>query len=159
MVLLYKEYHAPWILDKSPHTGKPKTQTRRLWEKCRVRIGSVHQARTRLFDKTSTFCLQRILNTWPETLREMSEEDAVAEGYPDKKSFLVALFEINRIKTPDLDREIWAVEYEVVKKKCKYCGRKGPSKTLVKGVGFFCNEGCYDRYIEQENIRKGRASR
>ena len=114
MPILFKPEHVPLIL-----SGK-KTQTRRLWKKPRVKVGGVYQARTELFGKP--FALIRVVRLEQRLLGDMTEEDAHAEGYPNRPEFFDAFFKINRIEhdvfsgvTLIWEIKVWVVEFEVVK--------------------------------------------
>jgi hypothetical protein len=106
MVILFKPYHTAKIL-----TGT-KTQTRRLWGRCHVKVGGIYQARTRLFDKSSTFARLKVLAIWPERLFDISEADAREEGYDDRDEFLDAFGDIND-DCPEPNPVVWAVKFEV----------------------------------------------
>lgn len=102
-MLLFKPRHRPLILDGT------KTQTRRKWEKCRVRVGSIHQARTTLFGEP--FARLKILKVrQPEPVSAISDSDARAEGYPDAAAFL----DVWRWEFGCEDDRVWVVEFEVV---------------------------------------------
>lgn len=107
MILFQKEHIKP-ILE-----GK-KTQTRRLWKKPRVKVGSIHKAKVRLFDK-KCFAKLRILDIWRHNLWFMSLKEVRAEGYDSREEFYDAFCKINKIER-DIEKGIivWAVEFEVV---------------------------------------------
>lgn len=109
-MLLFKPEHVPMILAQPPL----KWQTRRIWKKVRVKVGSVHQARTRMLDKASTFAYLDIKRVWQERLRDISEDDARAEGYPDRGSYLLAFMRINRLSIIPEALRVWCVEFECV---------------------------------------------
>ena len=52
-----------------------KTQTRRTWEKARVKPGSVHLAKTEMISK-QFFARLKILAVYQERLGDMTEQDA-----------------------------------------------------------------------------------
>ena len=110
-MLLFKQEHVAMIL-----SGQ-KRQTRRLWPHgCRVKVGSIHQARTRMLDKSSTFAMLRIMQVWQEKLRNISMEDSLAEGYSTTIAYLEAFRRINKVSTETvLNTVVWAVEFEVEK--------------------------------------------
>ena len=105
-MILFKPAHVPMILDGT------KTQTRRLWEKARVRVGAIHQARTQLFNG-DPFARLRITALRREPLSEVTEKDVKREGYPDRASYFAAFHRINRTD-PDTDPKVWVVDFEVV---------------------------------------------
>jgi len=56
-----------------------KTQTRRTWEKARVKPGSIHLAKTKMISK-QFFARLRVLEVYQERLGDMTEQDAWEEG-------------------------------------------------------------------------------
>ena len=88
-MILFKIEHVPMIL-----SGE-KTQTRRIWKRCRAKVGGLHWAQTRLFDPASRFARLEILGVSTEPLGFISEEDAFAEGYASPLGFLEAFERIN----------------------------------------------------------------
>jgi hypothetical protein len=137
-MLLFKAEHVPMILD-----GR-KTQTRRAWKRCRVRVGSVHKcysggmpfsscpeccgagwepadvgiAPCCVCDgtgKLQPFASIRIKRVWLERLTEIPEADAITEGYPTVAKFHEAFIRINGLKEGHIfEGPVWAVEFEVV---------------------------------------------
>ena len=110
-MLLFKPEHRPLIL-----SGQ-KTQTRRLWPHgCRVRVGAEHQAQTGMFSK-DCFAILHIERVWRENLWDISDADAVAEGYIDRPDYLEAFIRINRMTTQTgeypSDLPVWAVAFHV----------------------------------------------
>ena len=109
-MILFREEHVFAIL-----TGA-KTQTRRIWAKPRARVGSLHLAKTKMLS-TDYFARLHILAVYPEELGQISEDDAIAEGYRDRESYLAAFFRINRIQERDraawLLRPVYVVKFEV----------------------------------------------
>lgn len=106
-MLLFKPEHVPMILEGS------KTQTRRLWPHgCRVKVGNIYQARTKMLDPKSTFALLRVKRVWQEPLEGISFDDAWAEGYASKTIYLDTFHAINKTKF-GFNPTIWAVEFEV----------------------------------------------
>lgn len=72
-MILFKPYHIFPIL-----IGL-KTETRRTWEKPRVKIGSIQKAKTRMISK-AYFARLRILAVYQQRLGDMTEQDAYEEG-------------------------------------------------------------------------------
>ncbi len=105
MVMLFKPYHVPLILERR------KTHTRRIWKKCRVKPGHFYQARTKLFDKSSTFAKIEVIRVWRERLLDISEEDAFKEGYNSRAEFLEAFKRINGGKEIPEDLVVYAIEF------------------------------------------------
>ncbi len=56
-----------------------KIQTRRTWEKARIKPGSVHLAKTEMISK-QFFARLRVLEVYQERLGDMTEQDAWEEG-------------------------------------------------------------------------------
>jgi len=46
---------------------------------------------------------------------DISEKDAIAEGYKSREDFLGAFRQINKLKEVPEDMEVWVVEFELVK--------------------------------------------
>ena len=90
-----------------------KTQTRRIGRR-RWRVGAIHQAATRLFDRDAVFAELLILRVWRHSILNTSPEEAAAEGYGSREEFLEAFFDINPTTYPGQDRRVWAVEFKVV---------------------------------------------
>lgn len=86
-MLLFKPEHVMPILDGV------KTETRRVWKKARVRVGSVQQAKTELFG--APFALLKILDVHREAFQCLTEEDARAEGGYTREGFIRKFFQIN----------------------------------------------------------------
>lgn len=102
-MILLKQEHVKVIL-----SGR-KTQTRRRG-KCRWRIGSIHLAKTN-FKKDSVFAALKILSVRQERLGNISEADAVAEGYSSIKEYLDVFRQIYDLFDPD--EIVWIIDFEV----------------------------------------------
>src|SRR3990167_5399118 len=74
LMLLFRDRHVAPIL------AGTKTQTRRLWDKWRANVGSLHWASTHLYRKEARFARLAIVDRWEERLDEISAADAKAEG-------------------------------------------------------------------------------
>jgi len=88
-----------------------KTQTRRVWDRPRVRIGGVYQCRTELFGKP--FAHIKVLAVDQVRLGDITEEDARAEGAESVEDFIEAWLNIHRVWNPNW--MVWRVKFEVVK--------------------------------------------
>ena len=107
-MLLFKPEHVPLILDGT------KTQTRRFWKRCRVKVGSVHQARTNMpwQDPSGHFANIVIHDWYQQALAHMSLWEVEAEGYRTKREYFAALAQINRREVTGWE-EVWVVDFEV----------------------------------------------
>jgi hypothetical protein len=105
-MILFKSEHIAPILD-----GR-KTQTRRLGKR-RWNIGAVHQCRTRMLDASSTFARVEIVELHCGPLRDISHDDAVAEGYTGIGTYLTAFYAINKMAT-DANPLVWVVTFALV---------------------------------------------
>jgi hypothetical protein len=104
MILFRKEHVAPIL-------AGTKTQTRRLGRK-RWNVGAIHQCQTRMLDNASVFAHVRILEVHGDWLRNISHDDAVAEGYTGIGTYLYAFSEINKMAT-DANPAVWVVRFEL----------------------------------------------
>jgi hypothetical protein len=100
-----------WIIDKSPHTGERKTQTRR------PAIG----AKVPRYEVGKTYAVQpgrgkkavgriRIKRRWLEITDVISHQQAMAEGFRNRREFLESYERIN-----GTNPLCWAYEFELVK--------------------------------------------
>lgn len=108
-MLLFKPEHVAPIL-----SGQ-KTETRRIWKSARVTPGSIQLAKTKMLSK-EFFARLRIQRVWQETLGEITDEGARAEGYPDRNAYLKKFAEINQVKIEDwLTKQVYCVQFTVEK--------------------------------------------
>lgn len=103
-MILFKPEHVAPILE-----GR-KTQTRRMWKRCRVKVGGVHQCLTRLFG--APFAIVRILAVRQEGLEAISDEDVRREGYETRGAYLLTFARINRLA--EADPLVWVVDFALV---------------------------------------------
>lgn len=94
-----------------PILAGTKTQTRRTGSK-RWKIGSIHQAKTS-YAKDAVFAKLRIVAIRQEKLGEMTEADAVAEGFSCVMAFQNAFRSM--YGTWDADQLVWVIDFELVK--------------------------------------------
>ena len=108
MILFKPEHVAPILAGK-------KTETRRLWKRCRVKVGALHWAQTRMFDNSSRFARLRIGSVRGDTLGTLTDEAAHAEGYPNIEEYLFAFARIYKMHAADLpmDLPLWVVNFQV----------------------------------------------
>ncbi len=139
-MLLFKPRHVAWICNVSPETMEPKTETRRGWKAPRVKVGSIHRAKTQMLSK-DYFALLKILNVYKERLWDIDEAGARAEGCRDVLGYLRVFYVINNKPRPspteakhlverlhdlvcsgeadipdEFNPEVYVVKYEVVEK-------------------------------------------
>ena len=106
-MILFKTAHIKPVL-----SGR-KTQTRRIWKKPHVRVGSLHKAKTQMLSK-GYFALLRITGLRTEKLGDITEEDAKAEGGHTVKEFQQVWRDINGEWDPKI--KVCVVEFEMVKR-------------------------------------------
>lgn len=110
-MLLFKPEHVPLIL------GGTKTQTRRLGKR-RWNIGAIHKAKTQMLSK-EYFALLEILDVYQERLFDISDKDAIEEGYQGRIDYLRAFARINKLKVSLSNFEwaknilVWVVKFRV----------------------------------------------
>ena len=102
MMLLFKPEHVDPILKGL------KTQTRRLNARCK--IGSIHLAKTKML---SPECFAHLLinNKYKQPLGDMSEEDAIKEGYSSVEEYIQVWNRINPNHPWAESREVDVVEF------------------------------------------------
>jgi len=106
-MLLFKPEHIEPILNGV------KTQTRRIWKNHRVKVGSIHRAKTKMLSK-DYFALLKITGLRRERLGDLTEEDARAEGGYTVQEFKEVWERINGNWHPY--QGVWVVEFQVIKK-------------------------------------------
>lgn len=109
-MILFRPEHVQPILDGT------KTETRRFWKRCRVKVGSVHQLRTNMpwQGKSGHFADALITETFEQALDHMDDDEARAEGYQSWPEYMYALSAIHR--RPVLPTEtVWVVRFEAVR--------------------------------------------
>lgn len=102
-MILFKEKFVPLILSGI------KTQTRRTWRKPRVQAGSLYQCKTSY--QTRPFAHVRVTNVRRQRLGEMTQEDAVAEGFASVDEFKKEFQSV--YGGWDDATEVWVIEFEV----------------------------------------------
>ncbi len=106
--MLFKPEHVEPIM-----CGR-KTQTRRVWKRCRAKVGAVHKAKLEMLSR-DYFALLRITGVRQERLGEISEADAKAEGGYTVESYRQEWIEINGAGAWDPDLVVYVVDFVVVK--------------------------------------------
>ncbi|PSP80146.1 ASCH domain-containing protein [Halobacteriales archaeon QS_1_68_20] len=122
--MLFKEYHIPLIRSGS------KTVTRREWDEnySGPNVGTVVAATTALFTSDEEAdCYIRVLDTYEESLGEMTDEDAQKEGdYEDLEDFREGYERVYGEGAWDPEKVVTVVEFE-------YVGRERPTnQTTLK---------------------------
>lgn len=111
-MLLFKSEHVEPIL------GGRKTQIRRLGKK-RWNVGAIHQAK-RNYHKSGLFALIEILDVSRERLYDISDSDAIDEGYQGRIDYLMAFARISKLKMSSSNFDwaknilVWVVRFKVV---------------------------------------------
>ena len=102
-MLLFKKFLIEKIL-----SGE-KIETRRLWEKARVKLNSIQSVQPDLrssFKKEPPVCYVKIKSLHRELLSDITPEGVIHEGFPDGdvKKFIAGFKEINakKVKTNGL---------------------------------------------------------
>lgn len=104
-MLLFRPEHVEPILRGT------KTQTRRVWKRCRANVGVIHKAKLKMISR-DYFALLKIMGTRQERLGDISEEDAKAEGGYTRETYRKKWIEINGSWNPD--QLVWVVSFAVV---------------------------------------------
>lgn len=112
-MILFKPEHAELILE-----GR-KTQTRRFWKACRIKLGSVHQCYTRpAFARPpgKPFATIEIVSIRRQAVFDMTLEDLQAEGgYTSQWEYAAALAKINGIPYHEAhQRPAWVVDFQLI---------------------------------------------
>lgn len=106
-MLLFKPEHV------APITAGTKTQTRRIWKRKHANVGSIHLAKTQMISK-EYFAKLGILDVYQEHILNISEADAVAEGYPTRHAYLAAFCRINKLSYDQLENVVvWVIKFKV----------------------------------------------
>ena len=110
-MILFKEPSVQLIL-----RGE-KSQARKLWARARAKEGAEHLLYRRP-PMTGEKPFARILVTrvWKQRIGDMTAEEAHAEGWPDKASWIEQFSEGRRFEGPVEDVEVWALEFEVLER-------------------------------------------
>lgn len=104
-MFLFKPHHVDMI------KAGTKTQTRRNHKAFRAKVGAIHQVRTELFGKPH--CHIKVLRRWVERVRDISKDDANAEGGYSREDYIKGLCEMHKGKlTPD--SVVKCYEFELV---------------------------------------------
>lgn len=103
MVIYFKELLRDAILREGTRQHPKKTETRRIWDRQRVKIGAIHQARVKRFSSDPPFAWLRILDVYKERLGAINTEGARAEGFMGTETFKQYwIDEIHGIWEPEL---------------------------------------------------------
>jgi len=104
-MLLFKPDHVELI------KRRKKTQTRRTWANCRVKVGSIHQAKTSFKKGEQPFAYILITAVRQEFLGQITDEDARKEGYPHVPGYKRAFKRIYGRWDPH--ELVWVVDFEL----------------------------------------------
>ncbi len=109
--MIFTKEHVAAIFGVSPNTGLPKTQTRRIADTQRYKPGKEYAVCPGLGKKSiGRICITHVRR---EFLLHISEEDAIAEGYPSSREFLFAFDRPNNFKVHPWTR-VWAYTFAPV---------------------------------------------
>ena len=109
-MILFKERYKTKIL------AGEKWQSRRLWDRPRVRPGSWHLLYTRPpVSGARPFALARVTGLRRQRLGDMTEEEAQAEGCESLGAFLKEFQQIydGKIVAEPREAEVWVVEFRL----------------------------------------------
>ena len=106
-MILFRQEHVKPILE-----GR-KTETRRTG-KARWKIGSIHQARTRMLDAKSCFALLEIGGLEGMALHDVQPYEVWHEGYETLEEFVGVWERINGRGSWNHNPQVWAVKFRVV---------------------------------------------
>ena len=107
-MFLFKEEHVPMIV------AGTKTQTRRMHTRPRAIIGSHHWAQRGMTKGTRFAKIEFTRTPWTERLGDITEADALAEGYGSLDDYFTAFMLINAKKDASLDTRVWCYEFKLV---------------------------------------------
>ncbi len=89
-----------------------KTATRRAWKKPMVKVGGVYKAKLKMLDK-KYFAKIKVTKLFKQRLGDMTEEDAIKEGYKSVMDFHEIWVKING--TWHDNQEVDVIEFEVIR--------------------------------------------
>ena len=104
--MLFKKEHKQMILNGT------KTATRRVWKKPMVKVGGIYKCKLKMLDK-NYFAKIKIVNLYKQKLRDITEGDAIKEGYDCIRDFEKIWIKINDFWEDDLVVDV--IEFEEVK--------------------------------------------
>lgn len=129
-MILFKPEHVVPIL-----TGR-KRQTRRRWPRGpRVRVGSLHQCRTRMLVKNTTFARIAVDELRREELRAISDDDARLEGYEDRAAYFGVWGRIHADVQQQERELVYVITFHLAEVPCYGCRGAG-----VRQNGETCDE-------------------
>ncbi len=105
--MLFKPEHVPMI-----QSGR-KTETRRIWKSCHVKVGKLYRIKTQMISKNFDGFIF-IKKVWQESLDDITEAGAIAEGYKNRAEYFDIFNKING-DTP-LWTVVWCIQFEYVSK-------------------------------------------
>ena len=86
--MLFKKEHKEMILNGT------KTATRRIWKKPMVKVGGIYKAKLKMLSK-DYFAKIKIVKLYKQKLNDMTEGDAIKEGYDCLRDFEKIWIEIS----------------------------------------------------------------
>lgn len=106
-MLLFKPEHVALIL------AGIKTETRRVWKKQRIKVGSIQLAKTKMVSKDH-FAKLHILEVKTQKLGQISDLEVRREGYNTLAEYQLAWERINRIPWDPM-QDVYVVSFELVR--------------------------------------------
>jgi len=104
--MLFKPEHKEMILKGT------KTATRRIWKRPRVKVGGVYKAKLKMISK-EYFARIKVIEYYKQELGEMTEKDAVKEGYKSIMDFHDIWIKINGAWHDN--QVVDVIEFELIK--------------------------------------------
>lgn len=92
--------------------NETKITTRRVWKKPRVKVHGIYKVKSKLYSK-EFHCKIKVLKIYKEKLKEMTELDALVEGFDGLDEFKIKWYSINGSWNPE--QEVYVINFELVK--------------------------------------------
>ena len=89
-----------------------KTATRRVWKKPMVKVGGIYKCKLKMLSK-DYFAKIKVTKLYKQKLRDITEGDAIKEGYDCIRDFEKIWIKINGNWKDTLEVDV--IEFEVVK--------------------------------------------
>lgn len=110
-MILFKEPSVQLIL-----RGE-KSQARKLWARARAKEGAEHLLYRRPpMTGEKPFAKILVTRVWKQLIGEMTQEEALAEGWPDTAAWIEQFSEGKKFDRPVDEVEVYALEFEVIER-------------------------------------------